>query len=204
MKILVPVDGSPFTKRMLAYLAAHDEWLGDAHQYTLLHVAAAVPPRAAAALDKAVFPMMQGGPLMHAVAAKAVRSRRVPKAVASKAATSHVATAAVAKLVVARDGEKAATTTATKRAVKAVAKDARAAIAVTAGGATHQRQKAATPTRCHWTRRSVTRLKRRKASHAASAIAAHAVTTAAANRAPKARKCAQTHLKASLSWQQKV
>jgi hypothetical protein len=28
MKILVAVDGSPFTKRMLAYLAAHDEWLG--------------------------------------------------------------------------------------------------------------------------------------------------------------------------------
>ncbi len=55
MKILVPVDGSPFTKRMLAYLAAHDEWLGDAHQYTLLHVAAAVPPRAAAALDKALL-----------------------------------------------------------------------------------------------------------------------------------------------------
>ena len=52
MKILVPVDGSPFTKRMLAYLAAHDEWLGGAHQYTLLHVAPAVPPRAAAALDK--------------------------------------------------------------------------------------------------------------------------------------------------------
>lgn len=55
MKILVPVDGSPFTKRMLAYLAAHDEWLGDAHQYTLLHVTAAVPPRAAAVLDKAVL-----------------------------------------------------------------------------------------------------------------------------------------------------
>lgn len=55
MKILVPVDGSPFTKRMLAYLAAHDEWLGEAHQYTLLHVAPAVPPRAAAVLDKAVL-----------------------------------------------------------------------------------------------------------------------------------------------------
>ncbi|MES2717144.1 MAG: universal stress protein [Pseudomonadota bacterium] len=55
MKILVPVDGSPFTKRMLAYLAAHDEWLGAAHQYTLLHVAAPVPPRAAAALDKSVL-----------------------------------------------------------------------------------------------------------------------------------------------------
>jgi len=55
MKILVPVDGSPFTKRMLAYLAAHDEWLGGAHQYTLLHVAPAVPARAAAVLDKAIL-----------------------------------------------------------------------------------------------------------------------------------------------------
>ena len=55
MKILVPVDGSPFTKRMLAYLAAHDEGLGDAHRYTLLHVAPAVPPRAAAVLDRAVL-----------------------------------------------------------------------------------------------------------------------------------------------------
>ena len=55
MKILVPVDGSPFTKRMLAYLAAHDEGLGDAHRYTLLHVAPAVPPSAAAVLDRAVL-----------------------------------------------------------------------------------------------------------------------------------------------------
>ena len=28
MKILVAADGSSYTKRMLAYLAAHDEWLG--------------------------------------------------------------------------------------------------------------------------------------------------------------------------------
>jgi nucleotide-binding universal stress UspA family protein len=55
MKILVPVDGSPFTKRMLAYLAAHDEWLGDHQQYTLLHVAPPVPPRAASVIDKAVL-----------------------------------------------------------------------------------------------------------------------------------------------------
>ncbi len=55
MKILVPVDGSTFTKRMLAYIAAHDEWLGDAHQYTLLHVTPAVPPRAAAVLDRSVL-----------------------------------------------------------------------------------------------------------------------------------------------------
>ena len=55
MKILVPVDGSPFTKRMLAYIAAHDEWLGGAHQYTLLHVSPAVPARAAVALDKTML-----------------------------------------------------------------------------------------------------------------------------------------------------
>ncbi len=52
MKILIAVDGSTYTKRMLAYLAAHDEWLGGAHQYTVLHAVPAVPPRAAAVLDK--------------------------------------------------------------------------------------------------------------------------------------------------------
>lgn len=55
MKILVPVDGSPFTRRMLAYLAAHDEWLGPHHAYTMLTVVNAVPPRAAAVLDKATL-----------------------------------------------------------------------------------------------------------------------------------------------------
>ena len=55
MKILVAVDGSAFTKKMLAYLAAHDEWLGAHHEYTVLHTVAAVPPRAAAVLDKAVL-----------------------------------------------------------------------------------------------------------------------------------------------------
>lgn len=52
MKILVAVDGSSFTKRMLAYLTAHDEWLGGNHAYTILHVVPAIPPRAAAAVDK--------------------------------------------------------------------------------------------------------------------------------------------------------
>jgi nucleotide-binding universal stress UspA family protein len=52
MKILAAVDGSPFTKRMLAYLAAHNEWLGANHDYTLLHCAPAVPPRAAAVVAK--------------------------------------------------------------------------------------------------------------------------------------------------------
>ncbi|HSI60982.1 MAG TPA: universal stress protein [Ideonella sp.] len=55
MKILVAVDGSPYTKRMLAYLAAHDEWLGPHHEYTVLYAVMAVPPRAAASLDKDVL-----------------------------------------------------------------------------------------------------------------------------------------------------
>ena len=53
MKILIAADGSPFTKRMLAYLAAHDEWLGGGrHQYTVLNTVAPVPPRAAAVIDR--------------------------------------------------------------------------------------------------------------------------------------------------------
>lgn len=55
MKILVAVDGSPYTKRMLGYLAAHDEWLGPKHEYTVVNAVAAVPPRAAAVLDKTVL-----------------------------------------------------------------------------------------------------------------------------------------------------
>jgi nucleotide-binding universal stress UspA family protein len=54
MKILAAVDGSSYTKRMLAYLSAHDEWLGAHHAYTIVHAVPAVPPRAAAVLDKAV------------------------------------------------------------------------------------------------------------------------------------------------------
>jgi nucleotide-binding universal stress UspA family protein len=54
MNILVAADGSTYTKRMLAYLAAHDEWLGSHHTYTVLTVVAALPARAVAALDKDV------------------------------------------------------------------------------------------------------------------------------------------------------
>jgi nucleotide-binding universal stress UspA family protein len=55
MKILVAADGSAYTKRMLAYLAAHDEWLGPQHDYTVIHTVPAVPPRAAAVLDKSLL-----------------------------------------------------------------------------------------------------------------------------------------------------
>jgi nucleotide-binding universal stress UspA family protein len=54
MKILVAVDGSHHTKRMLAYLAAHDEWLGAHHQYTVFCGVLAVPHTAASFVDKSV------------------------------------------------------------------------------------------------------------------------------------------------------
>ena len=55
MKILVAADGSSFTKKMLAYLAAHDDWLGAQHDYTVITAVPAVPPRAAAVIDKATL-----------------------------------------------------------------------------------------------------------------------------------------------------
>jgi nucleotide-binding universal stress UspA family protein len=55
MKILVAADGSSYTKRMLAYLAAHDEWLGDHHRYTVVTAVPAVPPRAARVLDRKIL-----------------------------------------------------------------------------------------------------------------------------------------------------
>ena len=54
MNILVAVDGSSYTKRMLAYLAAHDEWLGNHHQYSVLTVVPVLPTRAAGVLDRSV------------------------------------------------------------------------------------------------------------------------------------------------------
>jgi nucleotide-binding universal stress UspA family protein len=55
MNILLAVDGSAYTERVLAYLAAHEEWLGPRHHYTVLHAVMAVPPRATAMLDPQVL-----------------------------------------------------------------------------------------------------------------------------------------------------
>ena len=50
MKILLAVDGSPYTKKMLAYLATHAEMFGTNNQFTLLNVQLPLPPRARAAV----------------------------------------------------------------------------------------------------------------------------------------------------------
>jgi nucleotide-binding universal stress UspA family protein len=47
MKILLPVDGSTYTKRMLAWLTTHEEWLSGAHEFTVLTVVPLIPPHAA-------------------------------------------------------------------------------------------------------------------------------------------------------------
>jgi nucleotide-binding universal stress UspA family protein len=52
MNILLAADGSAYTKRMLAYVAAHDEWLGTRHRYVVVTAVPGIPPRAAAVLDR--------------------------------------------------------------------------------------------------------------------------------------------------------
>ncbi|MET3494427.1 universal stress protein [Variovorax boronicumulans] len=48
MKILLAVDGSDFTNRMLSYLTAHKEWANAGHAFTVFHAVLPVPHRAAA------------------------------------------------------------------------------------------------------------------------------------------------------------
>ncbi|MFM2068901.1 MAG: hypothetical protein RLZZ584_3810 [Pseudomonadota bacterium] len=52
MKILIAVDGSEFTRRMLAWWAAHEEFLGNDHNYTVLTVVPQIPPYAASAVNR--------------------------------------------------------------------------------------------------------------------------------------------------------
>ncbi len=54
MKILLAVDGSHYTKKMLAYLATHEELYSAANDYTVLTVQPQIPHRARAAVGKAV------------------------------------------------------------------------------------------------------------------------------------------------------
>lgn len=54
MKILLAVDGSPYSKKMLAYLSTHEALLSPSHDYALFTVQAALPPRARAAVGKEV------------------------------------------------------------------------------------------------------------------------------------------------------
>lgn len=46
MKVLLAVDGSAHSQRMLAWLAAHDEFLDPRTDYTVMTVVAGIPPNA--------------------------------------------------------------------------------------------------------------------------------------------------------------
>ena len=52
MKILLPVDGSHCTKRMLSYIAAHDELLGRGHEYLAFTAIPAIPAYATHLLER--------------------------------------------------------------------------------------------------------------------------------------------------------
>lgn len=54
MNILLAVDGSPFTQKMLAYLVTHPEWFGGHHTFTVFTAVAALPPRVRAAVGAQV------------------------------------------------------------------------------------------------------------------------------------------------------
>ena len=54
MKILLAVDGSDFTKKMLAYLVTHDELFTTGNEYSVFTAQAALPARARAAVGKEV------------------------------------------------------------------------------------------------------------------------------------------------------
>lgn len=54
MKILLAVDGSKFTKKMLAYLATHADLLNPANNYTVFTSPTLLPPRVQTAVGKPV------------------------------------------------------------------------------------------------------------------------------------------------------
>ena len=54
MKILLAVDGSEFTKKMLAYLTTHENLFGAGHSFTIFTVQPALPARARAAVGKEI------------------------------------------------------------------------------------------------------------------------------------------------------
>lgn len=55
MKILLAVDGSTYTKHMLAYIAAHDELVAPSNEFTALTVVPPVPPHASRFLSHSVL-----------------------------------------------------------------------------------------------------------------------------------------------------
>jgi nucleotide-binding universal stress UspA family protein len=54
MKILLAVDGSAYSKKMLAYLTTHETFLNPQNEYTVFTAQPALPARARAAVGKEI------------------------------------------------------------------------------------------------------------------------------------------------------
>jgi nucleotide-binding universal stress UspA family protein len=54
MKVLMAVDGSEHTKKMLAYLATHEDLLGTPPEFLVLNVQPQIPTRAARAVGREI------------------------------------------------------------------------------------------------------------------------------------------------------
>ena len=59
MKILLAVDGSAYTKKMLAYLTVHAELFAAVTYYTVFTAQPPLPPRARAAVGKEIADAVQ-------------------------------------------------------------------------------------------------------------------------------------------------
>jgi nucleotide-binding universal stress UspA family protein len=55
MKIFLSVDGSDYTKRMLGYVAAHEELFGPAHEYVVMTAVAPVPPQVTHFVERSII-----------------------------------------------------------------------------------------------------------------------------------------------------
>ena len=67
MKILLPVDGSDYTKRMLGYVAAHDEMFGSGHEYVVVTAVAPLPLNVTRFLDNSTIQDYQVEQAEHAL-----------------------------------------------------------------------------------------------------------------------------------------
>ena len=54
MKILLAVDGSKYTKKMLAYLSTHDDLFGTSHRYTAFTAQPPLPPLVRSAVGREI------------------------------------------------------------------------------------------------------------------------------------------------------
>ena len=56
MKILFPADGSPFTKKALAFLITHEDFCGPQDELIVLHVQTPMPPRVKGMVGSSAVP----------------------------------------------------------------------------------------------------------------------------------------------------